>query len=351
MEENVNGWYIALRWTLFVVVGIPFQVLCYALYPLLLVYYRFYVKPTSGEKLVLPAERWSIDELIGRASNDRLRDEFFLDIQDDHAALCHYGLWFLRPGLAAGGLRALLYPNGGLRRRYPNDGGNPVSGDALSSWAACYAMHGGDKELLRSLAKHYTVNCMGLGAYAHDWKVSNRSSNSGVNYVFDGWKGINQPCLGPQYFTSAALLALAARDLGGWWHVVYFLHWLLMGGWMFSIVPFIGTHLADLYYVQHVTMLNLYTVSRCSRNPVYKWAMRYIAIHCSPGKNVNPLFYALAATALTESEREEALKVCTRIKHLWPQVSPTSQSFFDSGMDNDFYSIVAGAAAMLRGKA
>lgn len=353
-------WHRLARWITFFLVSLPFQLFTYSIYPLLAVYYWFFVRGKFGQPITPPnPPRWTVDYMVEQGKQDPIRDNCYLDNQDAHSALTHMYLWYLRPELAQEGMKNLIYEEqGGLRRRYPNDDWVPVSGDALSSWVSSYILFGGDKELLRKLAKHYLANKMGLGAYDFDWQVSSRSDNGGIGYVIDGeerltdaWYAyINQPCLGPQYFTSAALFLLASKELGGLWKLWYYVHFLVMGGWIFSLIPFVGLPNNDFYYVKHITVLNAYSCYALSKNPIYKWCLRYLAVHCAPSGNVDPMLYCFLAKAgaLSKEELSQALLAAQSIKRAFPQNAPNDSSFYDSDLNQPIFSIAAAAAKMLK---
>jgi len=350
-------WYYLKRWFLFFTFGLPVQLILYVLYPLLAIYFWFFVRGRHGEKISPPAPtRWSLAYLEGMGRVDPVRDQYYQDHGDCHGPLMHMYLWMLRPELAKGGLENLVFLEGNpvsegcVKRTAPNDYGLAVSGDTLSAWTSAAQRFGISNDILRKVAKHYLKNCFGLGAWPLNWQVSNRSSNSGMNTVGDGWKGINQPCISPSYFTSAALLKFAAKQLGGVWHAVYWAHWLLLGGWLYTLLPFVHLKGNSFYYAQQITLLNLVTLYRLTKNPIYKWSIRYIVIHCAAQGNVNPMFYCWAASvgALTLEERAAGERGLMSIKHNWPQHEPVAPSFYDIDMDNNTYSVAGGAATLFR---
>lgn len=345
-----------IRWLLFIPIGLPFQILVYVLHILAVPYFLLFARKKAwGVKPDPPEMRWSINQLHFRGLKDKLRDRFYLDDQDPHSALIHMYMWAIRPQFARPALDELITHEGKLKRRAPNDDWIPVSGDCLSSWVRAYAEFGGPKEKLRKLAKHYLSNCMGLYAHRLDG-VSNRSSNGGVTVIADGWPeikigdrkvGINQPCLGPQYYTSAALFLLAAKELGGYWWIVYFLHFWLMGGWLYCFFPVMYPHTMALYYVQHITLLNVSTITKLSKNPLHKLTAKYLYKFISPRAHMNPLFTCWVSHLLTMDERKESLFNCTRIKHFWPQAFPGLAEWYDIDLNRPEFSVVAGAAKLL----
>jgi hypothetical protein len=352
--------YYAIRWLLFFLVGIPCQILAYFIYPFLVAYYWLWVKTRKKvPHLEIPSMRHSIVQLMQAAEQETPRDKYYVNTEDAHTAIEHMFLWKLKPELAAPALKDLMYPNGSLKRKSPTDSNTPVSGDCLSSWVLSYVLYGGNKEDLKKLAKHYLKNCLGLGSWADNWKVSNRSDNSGVNYSFDSvFYCINQPALAPQYFTSAALLMLAATELGGFWKLVYRLHFFLMGGWLFNLAPFVTYREDEHYYVQHVTLMNLCTMYKLcvkyeySGKAIYKYGINYLLKHCSPGNNIQPMMIALAVevNAIDKQLRDQAIKALTVTKFVWPQHNPNTHLFWDYDSHIMIYSISAGAAKMLLDK-
>lgn len=349
--------YYLKRWLLFFFVGLPIQAILYVLYPFLAAYFWFFVRGRHGYKITPPSPRWPLYLLAQLGRQDPIRDNFYLANDDAHGPLTHMYLWILRPDLARKGMENLVYldgidvSDGCVKRRYPVDDPQPISGDALSAWVSSAQRFSISNDILRKVAKHYLRNCMGLGAYPLKWQVSNRSSNSGINTVADGWKGINQPAIGPQYFTSAALLMLAAKRLGGLWWTVYWAHWLLMGGWLWTLLPFIHLPNNSFYYSQQITLLNLVTLYNLTHNPIYKWSIRYIVIHCAPQGNANPMFYCWAASvgALTPEEVAKGEEGLMCIKPTWPQYEPLTQGFYDHDLNSPIFSLAGGAAKLFKG--
>lgn len=350
-----------IRWLLFFFVGIPFQLITYILYPFVFVWFWFFVRGKAGEKFQIPPPKWTLDEMIDLGKQDQVRDTVYLNNLDTHNALTHLHFWILRPELAYQGLKNLIQGidqpiqgQGCVKRRGPNptpgDDILEISGDCLSAWVISYVLFGGDKEDVRRLATHYLKNCFGLGCYNNNWQVSCRSSNSGVNYCFDATYGINQPAIGPQYFTSAALLKLTAKELGWKWNLLYLAHYWIMGGWLFTFSPIMYLPSNHFYYSQQITMLNLYSLSALSGNPLYKWSMRYIFKYCQPFENVDPLIYCWAAKAggLSKDEIQQASDVVRTIRRSFPQNEPLDNTFFTQNLDSQFNSITGAAAKLLK---
>lgn len=357
-------WYYTARWLIFLVAGIPLQQLTNVLWPLACTWFWFCVRGKYGVPLTPPPARFTTDQLIANGKQDKIINGYYLGMDDDNGAIQQMFLWMLRPELSEGGLKGLVQQDPGpgygvMMRKNPLEDDNiPPAGDELSSWIAAYVSTGGDKEDLRKAAWHYMKNCMGLATWCNGWQVSSRSSNGGFNWTFDGWSYLNYPAIPPQYFTTAALLRVAARDLSILWWIPYFFNFWIMGGWMAWAMPFGYVPGNSFYYSQQITLLNLRSLALTANNPLtramFRWSIRYIVIHCAPQGNCDPIFYGLAAAtgALTEAEIDRALLGIVAMKPEWPQNDPYAASFYDAGMDSPYFS-TAGATAqeLLKAKA
>jgi hypothetical protein len=233
---------------------------------------------------------------------DTLRDGCYLNDTDDHTALVHGYYYSFDKVAAEEGLQGLVAPDGGLYRRSPDGARYRVSGDCLSSWCWSYTESGIDRpDLVQKVAKHYLKHAMGLtSSQEPQGKVSTRCSNGGLNYAPDGAGGLAQPAFGPQFYTSAAILALACKTSKWYarplWEAAYLFNFILFGGWMWAVEPFLHTKKDHIYYAQHITMINLYTIIKARGNmPWYKRPMKRIFDLTFP--RVNPVFYVLLAEA------------------------------------------------------
>lgn len=351
------GWYYLIRWSIFLLVGVPLQMVVAVLYPFLTIWFWFCARGRLGSAISPPAPRFTTDELISRGKQDALLpvNPNYLNNIDDNGAITHMFLWLLRPELSRAGLHGLVDQTNGCMMRKAAEifGGDeiPPAGDELSSWVAGYVSTGGDPVDLKAAVLHYVKNCFGLGTWCKEWQVSARSSNGGVNWVFDAWGYMSPPALAPQYYTTAAALRLCCRDLGGLWWALYFAHYWLMGGWFWWIAPFVHTKTNSYYYSQQITLLNLRTMWMLTKNPMYKWAIRWIVIHCADHGNCDPVFYGLAATtgALTQVEIDRALQGIVCMKPHWPQNEPWNQSFYDADINGPYYSLAGATAQALLG--
>jgi hypothetical protein len=297
--------YILYRWLLFFLIGLPFQVLTYILYPFAVLYIKYFTKDTTKTEDLTPfiSSNGSLEDLIRKGNEyDNIRDTYYDNSQDSHNALIHAYLWAMpnhRPK-ALGGLKNLLNDEYGVIRIYPPQDSSPVSIDCLSAWMFGYVIsETKSPEMVIKLAWHYLKYCLGIKDIRG--KVSARCSNSGINYCFDGWKGLNQPAFGPAYYCSAALFSLAAKEAKGlskvFWKSIYYAHFLVMGGWLWWIKPKLEITLAkgeSIYYVNHVTSLCLYVLAKSKGlDPLTKYAFKDLC-EANPYDNIDPWMYTMA---------------------------------------------------------
>ena len=310
------------RWVTFFLLGIWVQGVVYILYPFLVLFFKFFIKGYGQETPIVPDVYTDIDAL----PSDNLRDQFFLADGDDHNALVHGFLYGLPEGksLAEPALERLMRMDGTPKRRYPVESMVPISGDCLSSWVWAYISADVKRpDLVDKMAREYITYAMGFKHY--NGRVTNRCSNGGMNQVFDGYKGIGQPCFGPQYYTSAGLLALAAKECGGMWKIAYALHWLVLGGWLWWLAPVLHSKKDSLYYAQDVTMRNLWSIQKCmGSNLMLKYAMKDIL---SLTKGLNPFHHALAYDVDAIKDPSPAIRVLKAHEMtwgFWAQARPAS---------------------------
>jgi hypothetical protein len=237
---------------LFIFIGLPFQAIVFIVYPLLWLYWRVAIFRKVDKTSPL---HWEPDFEVG--SKTRF-DGKLLDNDDDHGALTQYG--FIGPE----GMALLLDKDGNFARSVRDDGTlnmRNVSGDCVACWAFAYVQM--DKalqpqELARKAAWNYLKN---LGTLAWDEKskgdVSNRCNNFGINYCPDSdiW-GIGQPAAGPQFYTNSRLFAIASQG-SVFWKIVFWAHWILLGGWYWAFSPAIYPK-DGLWYIRDVTMKMLW---------------------------------------------------------------------------------------------
>lgn len=244
---------ILLKWLMFFFVGLPIQLLIYLIYPVLyFVWVMFFYKPVFSKQ---PAEhQFNLPPGTGTAT---IYNGALLDNADDHGAFSMYGF------VQRDGLELLEFDGSMIRKRNADGTLNrwQVSGDVTVSWffANELATQKASDETVRKVADSYIKN---LGTLSYDdtaqGYVSGRCSNFGVNIALDSdFANLSQPALGPQYYTTAAVLA-GAYNQGLKYKVMFWAHWLLMGGWYWTWAPMIYVNETDWYYVRDITMKALY---------------------------------------------------------------------------------------------
>lgn len=281
-----------IRWAL-LPISIAVQVFVYLIYTFLCIY--FYIKKYYITESLQTSPAGDLVSLISKWQLDPIRDSCFSADNDDHTALTHSFLWAFDRDKAKQGLTALVTEEGSLHRRFPVESTERVSGDCLSTWVFAYTISGVHiPGLVQKVAKHYLSQCFGLKT-VFGW-VSAKSLNCGFNYVHDGSKNLNQPVFGPQYFTSAALFGLAAKESSGiqklFWETVFLFNFLVFGGWLYNFLPFWHPQSSRIYYAQHITVLNAYSLSKARPlRFIYRNTLKRLLELTNP--NINPLFYAL----------------------------------------------------------
>lgn len=350
------------RWALF----IPMRVvdfLVFILMFLIVPYFWFKIRKNHGNYLHL-APKGSLDDIISKGRLDEV-DEYGFVRPETHCLLQQAGNGLFNQERRERLLEQVLYPSGTLHRRYPNDEHHlGPSGDGISSWVSSYILWSVKRpDLVKCLALHYLKNCFGIWWNSGNG-VSARSSNGGVSVVVDGWPigrpwwkrkwGIMQPSTGPGYYTGAALFALAAKELGGIWKAVYWLHWSLLGGWCFDLIPIVYTKNETWYYTHHITALNAWSLNKLRGS--HRWALKWIADLVSPAGNAQPTICALAwnAGAITTSKHNQAVATLLSVKgyHYWPQHAPFDPAFtIIEEMNTDKASMAAFSALLLKAPA
>lgn len=238
-----------MRHLVLLIIGLPIQIIVYIFAIPVSIWFRSKTKkpqkyPWPEHQLIPPKPQHKV-----------IRDGLFTSSQDDHNAFMHIGFWARHPFHSALGLNALMSKDGSLIRRRSTERGDsrtPLSGDCLIFW-----LHGWQlsdekpNKGLRDLIIHYLKN-LGLKDQNHGF-VSARCSNFGVNIAKDGAMNLSQPCLGPSFFQTSALLTMAATNVSRWYWIVYWLHWLLFGGWLWMWCPFVAFKPNQWGYVRDVT--------------------------------------------------------------------------------------------------
>jgi hypothetical protein len=240
------------RWLMFLFIGLPIQLIVYALYPLIYGYWRFKVYKKVDQKLNPTHDQ--VPEGTGTSS---LFNNSLLDNSDDHGALSMYGF------INKNGLELLQQDGNFIRKRNADNSINrqAVSGDVVVAW--CFANALANVKVNDSTLKDLTDNYIkNLGTLSYDsvanGYVSARCSNFGVNLAKDsGFVGLSQPTAGPQFYTNCALFA-SAYHLGFKYKFIFWAHWLLMGGWYWAFAPVLYPDYDSLWYVRDITMKALY---------------------------------------------------------------------------------------------
>lgn len=242
-----------VRWLLFLFVGLPIQGVVYVLYPLIWLYWRLVIFKEPGDKLIAYHEM--VDPSIGRSR----RMDGLLDNVDDHGAFSMYG------ALDKLAMETIVDATGNPVRRVEDDWSlnqRQVSGDVVIAWCFAYtapSLTNKPIETLLDIAKTYLKN---LGVQSFDeinnGDVSNRCNNFGVNYCPDSETlKLGQPAAGPQFYTNSALFALASQH-SFLFKIVFWVHWIVMGGWYWAFAPMVYPDQKTWWYVRDMSMKALY---------------------------------------------------------------------------------------------
>lgn len=241
-----------LQWLIFLFIGLPVQAVVYILYPL--VYFLWLMLVSTPISMKQPSSHEAVsDPTIGKAT---IYNGALLDNADDHGAFSMYG-FIQKEGLE------LLQTNGSLIRKLNPDGTMnrwAVSGDVTVAWffANELADRKASNEVIKNVADTYVKNLGTLSADEEGEYVSARCSNFGINYAKDSdFLHLSQPAAGPQYYTTAAVLA-GAYHLGFKYKALFWAHWLVMGGWFWAWAPIIAPNNDTWVYARDITMKSLY---------------------------------------------------------------------------------------------
>lgn len=276
-----------IRWLLFLLVGMPLQIVVYMVYPIVYLYWRIFIfKSPTGDKTLAQHDQLG-DNWPTRAQGE------LLDNPDDHGAFSMYGF------IKAPGLAKLVDQEGNFIRRWQEDGKHnqwAVSGDVVISWLFAYThskVYQKPTGTLLKAAKNY-LKYLGTRSYDENGQghVSNRCNNFGVNYCPDSDTiKLGQPMAAPQFYTNSAIFALASQQ-SFFFKIVFWVHWLLLGGWYWAWMPVVYSKDKPLYYVRDMTMKALYVHKYVFGN---RWwirkPMEHIAYELSNVRN--DLWYAM----------------------------------------------------------
>jgi hypothetical protein len=240
-----------INWIIFIAIGLPLQLILMLFYPVIHVAWRLFIYKDVPIKA-----KASHEAVSAFAGSETIFNGKLLKNPDDHGAFSMYGF------IQGDGLE-LLQHNGNLLRRLEEDGTrnmNSVSGDVVVAWffANQLATAKVSDKVLLSVVDNYIKNLGTLSFDSYgDGYVSARCSNFGVNYAKDSTFLLTQPAAGPQYYTTAAVLA-SAYNKGLKYKIMFWLHWLIMGGWYWAFSPVLYPDYDSLWYVRDITMKSLY---------------------------------------------------------------------------------------------
>lgn len=240
-----------VRWALFLLIGLPIQVLVYALYPLVVLYWRIAIHRDVDLK-DLPSHVEIPVELGLTTRNGGL----FLDNNDNHGAFTHINF------IKEEGYSQLFDQHGNFLRRRNETGGmnrDRVSGDVVISFCFANQLDKAKDEDIRKAIKNY-FKYLGTRSYddVSQGDVSNRCNNFGVNYCPDSdFYKMGQPAFGPQFYTNSCLLA-TGYHLGIGYKAAFWAHWIVMGGWLWAWAPTLYTKDNGLWYVRDMSMKALW---------------------------------------------------------------------------------------------
>jgi hypothetical protein len=352
-----------LRWLLFILLW-PVNMLTVLLQMLYAPYFLWKVKGRYGNDEVKVDHVRNLDQIIKLAKNTPYKSNGF-SAEDDHCLLVEAGNGLFNPEIQNKLIESTVKPNGSLFRKVNLNGTEAaghvgVSGDCLASWMFAYKLWNINRpDLVERVASHYVKHCFGL-RWNEKNGVSARCSHGGLNVVVDGWPvnkkllgytfkhGSSEPLAGPSLLSTQAVLELAASEVGGKWKLIAKAHFLLMGVWFFKYMPMSHLPKDPIFYLQHITMLNLWVLAECGKN--YNTAIKAVE-SMGPRGRAQPWITGLAwdQGLVDENRRQEAVKYLQGIKGAttWPQIAITSSHALDQRHRNETNFSMMGLAAML----
>lgn len=252
-------WQAMTRWVLFLTVGIFFQIITVPLYVLAYLYYLLFIRKTyKPEEQIVEVNHYTILDNDPRLPKFDYNNQILVNT-DNHNMLTQYTI-----ATPISFYNFVSLDKDGFLNFTRNSKGDltEVSGDCVISFCFAAVVNNNYKSkkvqtLIKRLAKTYLTF---LGTRSFDSRnkgtVSNRCNNFGVNYCPDGFAYLGQPMLGPQFYTSSCLFALASYN-SRFWKVVFWIHWTLMGGWFWALMPAI--YLEDRWwYIKDMVMKSLF---------------------------------------------------------------------------------------------
>lgn len=275
-----------IRWLIFILIGAPFQLVVYIVYPLAYIYWRLFIFKDYGDtEKVIVNHLWVTDHSIG--NERREPGDLYLNTIDDHNAFAMIG------NIDEMGMGFLLDKQGHPVRRVNEDWSLnqwQTSGDCVINWLFAYVHPSLKNKPAHLSVKFAYAYLKALGTKAYDTvnkgDVSSRCNNFGINYCPDsGAKGIGQPMTGPQFYTNSCLFAVASQT-SFFFKIVFWVHWILFGGWYWAFMPVIWPANRPLHYVRDMTMRALYIHKVVFGN---KWwiriPMEFICYRTTPYRN------------------------------------------------------------------
>ena len=286
-----------------------------------------------------------LNDLIGRGPKDPERDGIYSDSTDNHNLMTHIGHGFFHPGQTELMINGATSLKGELFRKVPGKYGLDPSNDILAAWCYFYVVCNLKcSYLVKDVADKWWRSCLNL--LNKDGKQSDRCANAGVIWGCpNSWMGLSKPTIGSSYLSGAALLALAARELGGKWKFRYYMFKLLSFGWFWERFPWMPTAKHPFGYVGHVCQMCLYVIHKCGHN--MEPGLRWIAVDNAPRQGIQPFIGGMAAECgvLTAKEKANALEWLLAQATEWPQHFHISKK-----KDFKLWSMMAHAAVQLTGR-
>lgn len=284
------GLQAIIRWSLFLTIGIIFQLIFVPIYVFIYIYYLLFIRKTYKNQDIC-SDHYVIEMSDSRIPKFDTTKQILIN-DDNHNMLTQYTI-----AIPISFYNFIFVDSDGFFNFSRDSKGNSeeVSGDCVISFCFAAILNDNYKDkivqfLIKKLAKTYLIF---LGTRSFDKKnkgfVSNRCNNFGVNFCPDSELFLGQPMFGPQFYTSSCLFALASYK-SFFWKLVFWIHWIFMGGWFWAFMP--GIFLEDRWwYVKDMMMKSLFVHKIIFGN---KWWIRLpMQIINKTNQYKNPLFCAM----------------------------------------------------------
>lgn len=318
---------------------------------LYLPYFLLFVK-SKQEVSIKTEPRWTPEQIKQMALQIK-PNKFGIVGKETHCLLTQFGVGLLKPELVDTLLESNIKENGSIHRGINEDGTEmePYMGpskDGLTSWVHAYLLWGAKRpDLVKRVANHYLKNCFGL-LWNEKERVSSRSSCFGPSVVCDGFPvgkkwwpfklGLSLPTTGQDVLTTLSLLALAAKELGFIYKIIYYIYWLFSGAFFHAFFPIMYTKKDMIYYVHHIAALNAWNLVKMNK-PIYKKTLRYITKHAVNPKMANPWITGLAVNVGAYPEIKDHVNkmiLSFRSAERWPQHRMTTNSYLARKTDHEW---------------